>query len=211
MKKPELEVEDRVPLEWPEDRPRTRFQDRASRAAWSLSYPDVLKALGRELILVKATSVVVTHNPTGSEDGGVAVWFSRQPVDDYGWQDALGFIGVVPAIKDIERAYMSRIARIHPDGPTPNLEAFHELTKHRDNARRWVRGERTVEHELVMAVDTFKEIRHNLNAIKLTLSAMRQIERCGSPVMMEQAFRGFKKALTGQASIPIVGTAGTGG
>jgi hypothetical protein len=194
--KTKLEINDQTPLRWPEDRPRTRFQDRAPQAAWKLSYADTLKGLQRELGMLKATYALVTHNPQGHDDGGVALWFSRTAVDEYGWQDALGFIGVVPTEKDIDRAYMQRVRKHAPDGPTPNLTMFHELTKHRDNARKWLRGERTVEAETVMAVDTFKEIRHNLNAIKLTLSALRQIERCGSPVMMEQAFRGFRPALT---------------
>lgn len=188
------------PLKWPEDRPRTRFQDRKPQAAWKMSYGDTMKALEKELNLVKATSVIVTHNQSGYEDGGVAIWISRKPIDDYGWQDALGFIGTVPSMKEIDQAYMQKVRKIHPDGPTPNRVAFDELTKHRDNARRWVRGERTVEHETVMAVDTFREVRHNVNAIKLTLSALRQIERCGSPVMMEQAWRGFRQALTAKAS-----------
>lgn len=191
-------------LKWPEDRPRTRFQDRKPQAAWKMSYADTLKGLERELHLLKATYVLITHNPASHDDGGVAVWISRKPVDDYGWQDALGFIGVIPSRKDIDQAYMKRVSKIHPDGPTPNRVAFDELTKHRDNALRWVRGERTVEHETVMAVDNFREIRHNLNAIKLTLSALRQIERCGSPVMMEQAFRGFRPALTGGTNATTV-------
>jgi hypothetical protein len=195
-----LEVKDETPLKWPEDRPRTRFQDRKPQAAWKLNYADTLVGLTRELHLLKATFALVTHNSHGHEDGGVSVWLSRKPQDDYGWQDALGFIGVVPSAKDVTRAYHDRVSKIHPDGPTPNREAFNQLTKHRDNAMRWIRGERSVEPETVMAVDTFKEVRHNLNAIKLTLSALRQIERCGSPVMMEQAFRGFRPAITAMAS-----------
>lgn len=198
--KHDLEVHDETPLKWPEDRPRTRFQDRAGQAAWKLPYPDTLKGLQRELTLLKATYALVTHNQAGHDDGGVAVWLSRKAVDEYGWQDALGFIGVIPMVKDIDHAYHERVRRIHPDGPTPNRVLFDEYTKHRDNAYKWVRGERTVEYETVMAVDTFKEVRHNLNAIKLTLAALRQIERCGSPVMMEQAFRGFRPALTAKAS-----------
>lgn len=190
-------------LKWPEDRPRTRFQDRKTQAAWKLNYGDTLKGLQSELSRAKATSVLVTHNTQNNDDGGVAVWISRKPVDDYGWQDALGFIGVVPTMKDIDHSYMEKIRRIHPDGPTPNRVAFDELTKHRDNARRWVRGERSMEHETCMAVDTFKEVRHNLNAIKLVLSALRQIERCGSPVMTEQAWRGFRKALVAQPASEV--------
>ena len=52
----------------------------------------------------------------------------------------------------------------------------------------------------MMASDKFKEVRHNLNAIRITLSALRQIERCGDPAMTEQAWRGFRPALTAQAS-----------
>lgn len=198
--KANIELHDKSPLKWPEDRPRTRFQDRKPQAAWKLGYGDTLAALKKELLLLKATYAEVTHNPAGHEDGGISVWFSRQPIDDYGWQDALGFIGMVPSRKEIDHAYHTRVSKIHPDGPTPNRVAFDEITKHRDNAYRWIRGERTVELETVMAIDTFKETRHNLNAIKLTLSALRQIERCGSAVMMEQAFRGFRPALTAKAS-----------
>lgn len=195
-----MEFNTEMNLKWPEDRPRTRFQDRKPQAAWKMNYADTVKGLERELRLAKATSVLITHHKNGHEDGGVAVWISRKAVDNYGWQDALGFIGVVPTEKEIDHAYMNRVRKHAPDGPTPNLEMFHELTKHRDNARRWLRGQRTVEHETVMAVDTFKEVRHNLNAIKLVLSALRQIERCGSPVMMEQAWRGFRPALVAQSS-----------
>ena len=194
-----LEINTESPLRWPEDRPRTRFQDRKPQAAWKMNLADTMRGLWRELTLLKATYAIVTYNSSGHEDGGVAVWLSRKAVDEYGWQDALGFIGVVPTMKEIDLAYMKRAQKVHPDNPTGgNRVAFDELTKHRDAARRWVRGERTVEYETVMAVDTFKEIRHNLNAIKLTLSALRQIERCGSPVMMEQAFRGFRPALAAQ-------------
>src|SRR5208337_2056726 len=183
---------------------RTRFQDREAKAAWKLSYQDAFKGLERELKLLKATFALVTHD-SGIE-GGVALWLSRKAVDDYGWQDAFGFIGVIPTAKEVGQAYRERAQRVHPDGPTPNRVAFDELTKHRDNAMKWIQGRRSVEPETVMAVDTFKEVRHNLNAIKLTLSALRQIERCGSPVMMEQAFRGFRPALTAKASEGINAT-----
>lgn len=195
-----LEVKDESPLKWPEDRPRIRFQDRKPQAAWKLNYHDTLEGIRRELGLIKATFALVTHNRPDDIDGGVALWMSRKAVDEYGWQDALGFIGIVPTKDQVTHSYHERVRKIHPDGPTPNRVLFDEITKHRDNALRWIRGERLVEPETVMAVDTFKEVRHNLNAIKLTLSALRQIERCGSPVMMEQAFRGFRPALAAKAS-----------
>jgi hypothetical protein len=91
---------------------------------------------------------------------------------------------------------MQKARKCAPDSPTPNIDRFRELTKLRDQGRRWIRGERSVEHESVMASDKFKEVRHNLNAIRITLSALRQIERCGDPAMTEQAWRGFRPALT---------------
>lgn len=196
----ELDVKVETPLKWPPDRPRIRFQDRKLNAAWKLNYADTLKALERELHLNKVTFAMVTHNSVSSEDGGVAIWLSRKPQDDYRWQDEFGFIGEIPTVQDLDRAYMQKARKCAPETPTPNIDRFYELTKLRDAGRRWIRGERLVEPETVMAVDTFKEVRHNLNAIKLTLSALRQIERCGSPVMMEQAWRGFRPAIAAKAS-----------
>lgn len=190
-----LEVQTEMLLKWPQDRPRIRFQDRKPQGAWKLSYQDTMKGLQLELARAKATAVLITHNRIGHEDGGVAVWISRKPVDDYRWQDEFGFIGTIPSEKELGRAYMEKVRTCHPESPTPNLTRFHELTMLRDQGRRWIRGERTVEHESCMAVDNFKEVRHNLNAIKLVLAALRQIERCGSPVMTEQAWRGFRPAL----------------
>lgn len=192
-----MEFKTEQTLKWPDDRPRTRFQDRKKQAAWKMTYSDTLIVLQRELKLAKATDVLVTHNRNEHEDGGVAVWISRKPADDYKWQDEFGFIGVIPTLKELDHAYMQKARFCAPDSSTPNADRFHELTKLRDQGRRWIRGERVKEHESVMAVDAFKEVRHNLNAIRLTLAALRQIERCGSPVMMEQAWRGFRPALVG--------------
>lgn len=197
-----MEFEIQQPLHWPEDRPRTRFQDRKGNAAWKGTYQETVKRLQKELKLAKATSALVTHD-SGTE-GGVAVWISRKPVDDYGWQDEFGFIGVIPTMQELDRAYMRKARDVAPDGPKPNIDRFHELTRLRDQGRRWIRGERIKEHETVMAVDAFREVRHNLNAIRMTLFALRQIERCGSPVMMEQAWRGFRPALVGAVGAEVV-------
>jgi hypothetical protein len=187
-------------LRWPPDRPRTRFQDRKPQNAWKLTYPETLKALEREMKLSKVTYSLITHNPLTHEDAGVAVWMSRKPMDDYAWQDEFGFIGEIPTVQELDRAYMQKARKCAPDSPTPNIDRFRELTKLRDQGRRWIRGERQVEHESVMASDKFREVRHNLNAIRITLAALRQIERCGDPAMTEQAWRGFRPALTAKPS-----------
>lgn len=195
-----LEVQTQAVLKWPEDRPRTRFQDRKPQNAWKLNYHDTLAALEREMRLSNVTFALITANPAGHEDAAAAVWMSRKPADDYAWQDEFGFIGEIPTIQELDRAYMQKARKCAPDTPTPNIDRFRELTRLRDQGRRWIRGERLVEHESVMASDKFKELRHNLNAIRITLSALRQIQRCGDPAMSEQAWRGFRPALTAKAS-----------
>jgi len=190
-----LSETEQMPLKWPEGWPRTRHQDRQQRSAWKKSYQEAVLSLIKELKRSGITHYLITRNEARSEDSGVAVYFTLRPADDYGWQEALGFIGEVPTVAQIDRAYMERVKRVHPDGPTPDLVLFESLTKHRDTARKWARGERTVEMDKVMACDVFKEQRWNISAIRLTLAALRQIERCGSPMIMDRAWRGFAKAL----------------
>jgi hypothetical protein len=190
-----LEYKDEIPLKWPDGWPRTRFQDRDGRPAWKKNYAESVTSLIKELKRLGATICLITRNEPRSEDSGVAVYFSLKPIDNYGWQEALGFIGEVPTIKQIDIAYMERIRKVHPDGPTPDRVLFDKMTAHRDRARAWARGEQLFEHDKVIPCDAFKEQRWNINAIRLTIAAMRQIERCGSPMMMERAFRGFSKAL----------------
>ena len=105
-------VNDRENLKWPPDRPRTRFQDRKPQNAWKLNYADTLAALEREMRLSKVTYAMVTHNQTGHEDAGVAVWMSRKPMDDYAWQDEFGFIGEIPTVQDLDRAYMQKAKKV---------------------------------------------------------------------------------------------------
>ena len=188
--------ETRQPLQWPEGQPRTRLGDRKPQGAWKHPYHKTVQLLSDELRRLKVTTFLITHNEPSSPDNGAAVYFSFRPDGREAWQEALGFVGEVPTVQQIDRAYMERAKRVHPDGPTPDPVVFHALTQHRDRARAWAKGEQTVEHEKVVAVDVFNEVRLNLNAIRLTLAALRQIERCGAPMMMERAFRGFNKQIT---------------
>src|SRR5262249_36777355 len=147
-----MEHEDSKPLKWPQGWARTRLQDRKASNAWKKTYNESVDALLKELGRLKATACLITRNEKDSADAGVAVYFSLKPIDNYGWQEALGLIGEVPTLKEIDRAYMDRIAKIHPDGPNPDLAMFHKLTEHRDRARAWARGEQLVEHDKVIAV-----------------------------------------------------------
>lgn len=188
------------PLRWPEGWPRTRLQDRKQQSAWKKTYLQSMEALGKELKRLGARVWIITRNRGETQDVGVAVYFSLKPVDQYGWQEALGFIGQVPTVEEISRAYKQRVSKIHPDGPTPDRVLFEALTQHRDRALDWATGKQKTEYDKVLACDSYNEVRLNVNAVRLTIAALRQIERCGASMMMERAFRGFSKQITAGAS-----------
>jgi hypothetical protein len=196
-----LEVNEEHPLRWPDGQARTRIQDRKTQGSWKKKAHEYQALLIAELKKIGATSVLITTNkfPDSERDPGVAVYFSMKQ-EDYSWQEALGFIGTLPTVDQIQVSYREKAKRVHPDGPTPDAELFHAITKHRDSAVAYVTGKHLAEHEKVMAVDAFKEVRLNMAAIRLALSAIRQIERCGAPILMERAFRGFNKMISAGAA-----------
>lgn len=182
-------------LRWPEGQPRTRIQDRESRAQWKQPLSKVKELLRRELELSGATATLVTYSSNHLEPGA-AVWFSRRASNQFAWQEALGLIGEVPTLEQIDKAYRQRAQRVHPDGPTPDLEVFRSLSEHRQRARDYVTGKHRSDHEYVIAIDQFAEARLNLQAIKIVLYSLRRIEDCGSPLMLERAWMGFHKQIT---------------
>jgi hypothetical protein len=182
-------------LKWPDGQPRTRIQDRESRNAWKLPMAKVKEGLQKELERSGATSSLTTYSMDAREPG-VAVYFSRKAQNEFAWQEALGFIGELPTVDQIKKSYMRLAQKCHPDGPTPDAEMFRSITAHRDRAIDFVTGRHSNDHEYVIAIDVFDEMRLNLNAVKVVLYSLRRIEDCGSPLMLERAFRGFAKALT---------------
>jgi len=192
-----MEIKEETPVKWPDCEPRTRHQDRKSQSSWKKKSHEYQNLLIAELKRMGATSVLITTNkfPESERDPAVAVYLSMKQVD-YSWQEALGFIGQLPTTQEIDRAYMDRAKNVHPECPTPNLEKFIQLTKQRDQAKAFVQGKHLAEHDKVIAVDVFNEVRLNMNAIRLVLAAMRQMERCGAPRMKERAWRGFSKLIT---------------
>lgn len=196
MKNKEKVVHEEVlELRWPEGQPRTRIQDREGRSAWKQPMTKVKDNLRLELERSGATSSLITYSGNHLEPG-VAVYFSRKAANQFAWQEALGLIGRVATPDEINRAYRERIRTIHPDGPTPDLKMFQSLTEHRDRALDWATGRHRNDHEYVIAIDVFDEVRLNLNAVKIVLFSLRRIEDCGSPLMLERAFRGFHKQIT---------------
>lgn len=195
------------PLAWPDGWVRTRIQDRKAQSQWKLSVAKYRETLIKECERMGVTSLVISSNvplnlrgdmTAGIEprDPGVAVYFSRPVKEDYSWQEVLNIHNPDPTLEQIDSAYRELAKKYHPDAGG-DLEMFKTVTQQRDRARAWVSQKDSGGQQYVLACDQFKEVRLNLNAIRLTIAAIRQIERCGTSSLLERAFRGFT-ALTAQ-------------
>lgn len=193
--KGEVQHEELPELRWPDGQSRTRIQDRLGRSAWKQPLRKSIIALQKELERCGATSSLLTYSSDPREPGA-AIHFSRQAPDQYGWQEALGLIGIVPTLKQIDEAYRAKALKCHPDRPGGDADLFAALAKHRDRAYDWVQGKHKTDHEYVMAIDSFNETRLNITALRIVFYSMRRIEDCGAPLMMERAFSGFHKQIT---------------
>jgi hypothetical protein len=178
-----MEHHETNPLKWPDGWARTRIQDRKPQAAWKKTQRLYYEMMLRELERLGATSALLTIN-TDPRDPGVAVYFSRKK-EDFTWQDMLGLQGIVPTKDQIDKAYRERARKVHPEGQTPDLPMFLEISKAKENAVKWITGA-PVDHEHVIACDTFNETRLNVAAIKHTLTALRTIERCGASSVLDR-------------------------
>jgi hypothetical protein len=189
------------PLSWPQDWPRTRPQDQRKMSSWKRTANQYRENLIDELTRLKSpTAIISTNVPLNLRGGletrgveprdvGVAVYFSREKSEDFTWQDALGIHDPAPTDQQINDAFKRLAAQYHPDRGG-DIEMFHALAKHRDNALRWA-NRATARPDYVIACDQFQEVRLNMCAIVLTIKAIRQIERCGTSSLLERAFKGF--------------------
>lgn len=171
-------------------------------ASWRRTANQYRDALATEMERMKAPSFVISSNvpltgrgqmQTGIEppDVGVSVWFSREIKEDFAWQDALAIHDPGPTEDMVNAAFRRLSAQYHPDRGG-DINMFHALTKHRDNALAWIQRRTGQKYDLVIACDGFKEVRLNIQAITLTIKAIRQIERCGTSSLLERAFKGFQ-------------------
>lgn len=195
------EKKDAYPLQWPTGWPRTRPQDRRPMASWKRSATQYRDALIDELDRMKSPGSVISCNvqvsmrgsmTAGIEplDTGVAVYFSRPGKEDFAWQEVLGVHDPAPTEDQIQTAYRKLAVQYHPD-KGGDLQMFQLITKHRDQALRYIQRRSGHVFDHVIACDAFKEVRLNLAAVVQTLKAIRQIERCGTTSLMERAFAGF--------------------
>lgn len=193
-------MKEAYPLIWPQGWPRTRVKDREERKAWKKTERQTMEALDLELKRFGVLSAAVTRKDPndirGPDDPSVSVYFSRKHEDDFSWQDALGIHNPAPTLDEIDTAYRRLVAQHHPDRGG-DVEIFHALTTHRKNAVAYVSRLSGLAHEHVIACDKFKESRWNINAIRLTIHSLRQIERDGTSALLEQAMKGFAQLTEG--------------
>jgi hypothetical protein len=183
-------------------------------ASWKRTANQYRDALVTELTRMESPSAVISSNvplnlrgsmTPGVEplDVGAAVYFSRKIKEDFSWQDALSLHNPAPTEAQIQEAFR-RLAQLHHPDRGGDVAMFQAVTKHRDNALRWINQKTNQQFDFVIACDQFKEVRLNMAAIVMTIKAIRQIERCGTSSLLERAFRGFS-AIPAQASADAVG------
>lgn len=187
-------MKEAYPLAWPQGWPRTRIQDREARSAWKKTERQTIEALELELKRFGVLSSTLTRKDPndfrGPNDPSISVHFSRKREDDFSWQDALGIHNPAPTIEEIDEVYRKLARQYHPDHGG-DVEMFRAVTTHRQNAVAYVNRLSGQSHDHVIACDKFKESRWNINAIRLTVHSLRQIERDGTSALLEQAMKGF--------------------
>lgn len=204
-----MQKKESFPLAWPDGWPRTRPQDQRAMPSWKGTANKYRETLEVELQRMKCPSSVISSNvpmtlrgsmTVGIEprDVGVAVYFSRPAKEDYSWSEVLGIRDPIATTEEqVQGAYRRLVVLYHPD-KGGDIVMFQKATQARDAALRWINRKENQAYAYVIACDQFREVRLNMEAIALTIRAIRQIERCGTSSLLERAFKGFS-ALPEQA------------
>jgi hypothetical protein len=199
-------MKEAYPLAWPDGWPRTLLRDRRDRKAWKDTLLQTANKLRKELHRSKALSFAISSNipPAGANfadvpapvDTGVAVWFSRERADDYSWQETLHISSPAPTEKEIWDAFKKVATPYHPDRPgTGDINIYMRYDEARKRALDFIARKTGANYQQVIAIDTFDEVRLNMQAIRMALAYLRGLEACGAPMLLERAFEGFAAAL----------------
>lgn len=194
-------MKEAYPLQWPKGIDRTSLDDRQNRKLWNkLTDRQAVDKLEKELTAFGAFGIVVTRKDPADKlsrpDPSVAVYFSRREDMDFQWQEVLNITNPDPSLDDVNQAYRELAKRYHPDQNREDAENMVLLNQHRDNAVRYVKQSTGLDSTYCMAQDMFVEFKQNVTAIRNTIRSMRQMERDGSPRMVQRAMQGFRPALT---------------
>lgn len=192
-----VQVEDELKLRWPEGWNRTLIELRKTENQWRKPLSYYRQNVVKELTLMGATAVLITHWPAEKErmDPGVSVWFSMTK-EDYSWQTLLG-LPPAPTLDEIDAAFRLKVKPLHPDRPDGgDPEMFKRLGDAKKRARNWVLGENAGRHEYVMALDRYTSIHSNLAGLSRAFANFRSLQRLGMPTILERVLdKAFKAAL----------------
>jgi hypothetical protein len=126
--KKQVKMYEKPVLEWPNGQHRTRLQDRVDRKMWKRTPRQYMELLEKEMGRMKAVEYLISRD-ADNRDPGVTVFFSRKAIDNYGWQEAFGLIGVIPTEEQIQAAYHKLAIIYSPDNQTTGDPArFREIT-----------------------------------------------------------------------------------
>ena len=184
------------PLQWPSGQPRTRIPDQREKRVWKKTHKQYVASLVEELERSGASSVVVTFNAAvegkGPRDAGVAVYFTRKGAPDYSWMDVLGVTDPSATLEDIEAARIAKAKLLHPDNKqTGDPELFVAMHRAYERAKLWVEGKSENDQQFVIACDRYKEVRWNIQAVRVVVASLRRIDDAGASGMLDRAFKGF--------------------
>ena len=194
MAKQEVVKQEVHPLKWPDGWTRTRIPDQRENRQWKKTRKQYEDALVVELMRSGASVVVITTNePTGGKeprDPGVAVYFTRRGEPDYSWMDVLGVTDPSATRDQIDEAYRRKSHTAHPD-KGGDLETWLALAKAHKAAMLWLEGKSENDQQLVIPCDAYREVRWNVQAIRVTVAALRRIQDVGAGGVLDRAFKGF--------------------
>jgi hypothetical protein len=200
-----IEVKEEAKLRWPDGWPRTLVTAWKANSSWRKSKSEYQTSLIKELQLLGAVSVLITTSENERTDPGVAVWFSMEKSKE-DWQGTLGLESPAPTFAEIDSAFREKAKEVHPDRTDGkgDVAVYQKLVAARTAAKEWIRGTHDKQHDFVMALDLFKETRHNIHGIKLAIASLRSLKRLGMPSILERtlnkAFKASLEATTGGAN-----------
>lgn len=196
-----METRNQIPLRWPKGWVRTLINNRQKRSAWKKPFSYYREQVVKELQMLGATNVIISHNDAAKErlDPGVAVWFNVKQSEKMEWQEGLGLDDPLPTTDQIDDAY-KKLARIHhPDavdnGSGGDKAMFPIIQKWRQEALAWVRQSFTPELDNCIPCDKFTNTTENMAAIRMALGAFRKLEMVGIPAILERVMDKAFKAL----------------
>ena len=201
-----MNVEERHPLKWPENFGRTLIEERINQKAWKKQLSLYVKAVGHQLELLGAKTVLVTYNEReedAGKDPGVAIWYSRQRSKDTSWQRVLRLDNPNPTRKEIDDAFKRRVMeeKCHPDqisgGSGGDGKMYIKLDEAWRNAKAYLEGDNPYDLKNCLPMDRYIDVRQNMAGAKLYLEHLRAMYRLGNPFVVESMMeQGLRVALT---------------